>query len=254
MFPWIGKTAVVTGASSGIGAAIVLDLAKHGVNVVGLARRKDRVEALAAAHKDFKGKITAHECDVSDPKSIKKTFEWLESSVGKVHIWINNAGVWRANQLSGDKLTDEEIIEQINTNFTGLALCSRKAVKMMQKHGEESYVINIGSLAGQISGNISQAQFGTNVYAATKHAVKNLSEILWYELMSKPNNNIRVSNVSPGVVKTELGIVAGLKKEDMDKITGLISEDVSNAVNYILGTPNRVNITELTIRPRTALA
>lgn len=193
MFLWTGKTAVVTGASAGIGAAILIDLANKGVNVVGLARRKDRVEALAAQNKSAKGKIRAFECDVSDPKSIQAAFDWIAANVGPIHVWINNAGSWRANQLTNDALKDEEVIDTINTNFTGLALCCRKAVKAIQKSGEDGYIINIGSVAGKISANSTQANFGTNVYAATKHAVANLTEVLRLELIPKPGNKIRVS-------------------------------------------------------------
>lgn len=193
MFAWKGKTAVITGASSGIGASILIDLAKLGVNVIGIGRRKDRIEALAAKNKDAKGKIHVLECDVSNPKSIQAAFDWIEANIGNINIWINNAGTWRSNQLTSDNLKDEEIIETINTNFTGLALCCRKAVKLIERTGEDGYVINIGSLAGQISASMSQANFGTNVYAGTKHAVANLTDVLRLELASKPGNKIRVS-------------------------------------------------------------
>lgn len=193
MFPWTGKTAVVTGASAGIGSSILVDLAKSGVNVIGLARRKDRIEALAAKNKNTKGKIQAFECDVSDPKSIQATFDWIETHIGKIHIWINNAGAWRANKLTSNDLTDEEIISTINTNYTGLALCCRKAVKLMEKTGEAGYIINIGSVAGKISADTNQANFGTNVYAGTKHAVANLTDVLRLELVMKPGNKIRVA-------------------------------------------------------------
>lgn len=199
MDKWLGKNAVVTGASAGIGAAIAVSLAKAGVNVIGLARRKDQVEALADQIKGAKGKIQALVCDVSDPKSVDVAFEWIEKNIGTVNIWINNAGIWRYNKLTSDELKDKEIIDTINTNFTGLVLCSRKAVKLMEKNGEPGYIINVNSIAGQTTAFAMRAEYGmmaecgTNVYSSSKHAVTNVTEVLRLELALKPNNAIRVS-------------------------------------------------------------
>lgn len=193
MDKWVGKNAVVTGASSGIGAAITISLAKAGVNVIGLARRKDRVEALADQTKGAKGKVHALACDVSDPKSIDAAFEWIEKTIGTIHIWINNAGVWRSKNLTNDELKDEDIINTINTNFTGLVLCSRKASRLMEKNGEPGYVINVNSIAGQLSPSAGLVEFGVNVYSGTKHAVSNVTDVLRLELAIKPKNSIRVS-------------------------------------------------------------
>lgn len=190
MDKWVGKYAVVTGASAGIGAAILLRLAKVGINVIGLARRKARIETLAKQNKSYKGNIFAVACDVSDPNSINSAFHWIEKNIGKVHIWINNAGIWRAHKLTSDELKDEDIIDTINTNFTGLVLCSRKAVKLMERNNDPGYLININSVAGQVTASSTLADFGTNVYAGTKHAAANVTDILRIELASK---NIRVS-------------------------------------------------------------
>lgn len=193
MDKWVGKNAVVTGASAGIGAAILVSLAKAGVNVVGLARRKSRIETIAKQNRSARGKIQAFACDISDPKSIDSAFSWIEKNIGKVHIWINNAGIWHANKLTSDALKDEEIIDTISTNFTGLVLCSRKACKLMEKSGEPGYIININSVAGQLSASSTLAEFGTNVYAGSKHAAANVTDILRLELATKSNNKIRIS-------------------------------------------------------------
>lgn len=193
MDKWVGKNAVVTGASAGIGAAIVVSLAKAGVNVLGLARRKTLIEALAKQNRSAKGKIQALTCDVSDPTSIDYAFHYVEKNLGKIHIWINNAGVWHSNKVTSDALTDEDIIGTINTNLTGMVLCSRKACKLMEKGGEPGYLININSVAGKLSASTTLAEFGTNVYAGSKHAAANVTDIIRIELTSKPNNKIRVS-------------------------------------------------------------
>jgi NADP+-dependent farnesol dehydrogenase len=112
MEKWSGKTAVVTGASAGIGIAIVKSLVQHGVNVVGLARRVERVEViffhqiehffrktffqeLANELQDAAGKVSAFKCDVSDQLSVQNAFEWIEEKFGGVDILINNAGVYK---------------------------------------------------------------------------------------------------------------------------------------------------------------
>ncbi|XP_063695753.1 farnesol dehydrogenase-like [Culicoides brevitarsis] len=249
MDKWIGKTAVVTGASSGIGAAILVALAKAGVNVIGLARRKDRIEALAEQNKSAKGKIHSFACDVSDPKSIDAAFDWIEKTFGTFHVLINNAGIYRCNKLINPSLKDSEIIDTVNTNFTGLVLCSRQALKFLQKNDEAGYIININSIAGQTSANGMMAEHGINVYMSTKHAVTSITEILRLELAAVPNNKIKISSVSPGAVMTEIFDTAGMSKEAQKALNGLQAEDVADAVVYLMSTPESVNVTELTIRP-----
>lgn len=95
MDKWRNKTAVVTGASAGIGKAILESLVKAGVNVVGLARRSERIEALAKDLERFPGKVYACKCDVSDIESIKSAFKWIEENVGLINILVNNAGIVR---------------------------------------------------------------------------------------------------------------------------------------------------------------
>ncbi|XP_063709247.1 farnesol dehydrogenase-like [Culicoides brevitarsis] len=248
MEKWIGKTAVVTGASAGIGASILCSLADHGINVIGLARRKTPIEALAKQNAG-KGKILALSCDVSDPKSIEAVFRYIERNIGPIHIWINNAGIWRASKLTNEALRDDEVIATINTNLTGLVLCSRKAVRLMEKNDEPGYLININSVAGMLSASNTLAEMGTNVYAGTKHAAANITEILRIELAAKSHNKIRVSNISPGIVYTDIFIKAGMSKELRDKLVGLKPEDIADSVIYLLSTPLSVNVSELTIRP-----
>jgi NADP+-dependent farnesol dehydrogenase len=95
MEKWQGKIAVVTGASAGIGAAIVKELSKAGINVIALARRAERLESLKKELENEPGKVTAIGCDVSDRKSVEKAFEEIEKNFGVVHILVNNAGVLR---------------------------------------------------------------------------------------------------------------------------------------------------------------
>ena len=95
MEKWEGKLAVVTGASSGIGAAILKDLAIAGINVVGLARRVEKVQEIINELGKVPGKVYAHKCDVSDEESVKSAFKWIEDKFGCFQILVNNAGVER---------------------------------------------------------------------------------------------------------------------------------------------------------------
>ena len=94
MKKWEGKLAVITGASSGIGATLLCDLARAGINVVGLARRVEKIEELIKELGSTPGKAYAHKCDVTDQESIKESFKWIEEQFGSIQIMINNAGVW----------------------------------------------------------------------------------------------------------------------------------------------------------------
>lgn len=190
MEKWSGKIVVVTGASAGIGAAIAIELARQNLTVVGLARRKEKIEALAVAN-NLPGKIHAIECDVTEPESIAKAFDQIEKRFGGVDILINNAGTIRNGQLTDLNKPDEDFLLQINTNVTGLILCTRRALNTMKKR-DLGYIININSVAGHATPSSAYVQFGVNIYGATKFAVTNLTEVLRLELAGN-GNKIKVS-------------------------------------------------------------
>lgn len=193
MDKWRGKYAVVTGASAGIGAAIVKDFATNGINVIALARRSEMIEDYAKeiVGENF-GKIHAYKCDVSNLQSIKAAFKWIEETFGVVHIHVNNAGVLRNIKILGDEDVSDKIEEVINTNFTGLVHCTHEAYKLIKKSEDYGMIININSNAGHRiffpSGGISH-----NVYHGTKFAVTATSEILRQELIMQENDKVRVT-------------------------------------------------------------
>lgn len=257
MNQWKGKVAVVTGASAGIGAAIVEQLVKHGVTVVGMARRKDRVQALAESNKKQPGKIYAVECDVMSSDSITKAFEWVEKNLGGVDILVNNAGTVRAAQVTDLEKPDSDYTLTIETNLTGLVLCTRRALKTM-KERPAGYIININSVGGHISAIAYFAQSGTNVYTGTKHAVTNLTDTIRLELACAENKKIRISSLSPGAVTSEFLETAVQSLPDPAAIVAqrrsgggpsLEPSDVADAVVYLLSTKPTVNISELIIHP-----
>lgn len=249
MNKWIGKVAVVTGASSGIGEAIVKDFAKAGINVVGLARRSEKIEEFAKNLGETSGKIYAQKCDVSDMQSVKAAFQWIEQQFGSINILVNNAAIlYNGTILDPGDDAMEQLNLVINTNFTGAVQCSREAIRLIDKSCDYGLVININSIAG----NYVPFGFGTNVYAASKHALRAFSEVLRHELVTKKNDKIRVSNLSPGVVKTEMAVAAGIVNDASliyQHLPHLSCENVSESVLFLLQVPHNVNITQLTIQP-----
>lgn len=145
---WVGKTAVVTGASSGIGAAIVIDLVNSGVNVVGLARRKERIDALRDnIPSSATGTLYAIKCDLTQESDIKNAFNWIDANLGGTDILINNAGIIKTMNLLDPENTND-LRETIDTNVMAVVLCSREAFHSMKKHNVNGHIIHINSCAG----------------------------------------------------------------------------------------------------------
>lgn len=179
---WIGKTAVVTGASSGIGAAIVVDLAKAGVNVVGLSRRKERVKALQEnLAATTTGKIYAIKCDLTQEEEIKSAFEWVEANLGGVDILVNNAGIINTMNLL-DAENTSKLRETIDTNVIAVAICSREAFKSMKKRDCSGHIIHINSCAGHKIPYFVGLYPSFNIYPATKFSVTAMTEVMRQEL------------------------------------------------------------------------
>ncbi|XP_043474197.1 farnesol dehydrogenase-like [Leptopilina heterotoma] len=242
---WIGKVAVVTGASSGIGLATSQYLVKEGMIVVGLARRKGKMEDEMKLFKG-KGKFIAKECDVSNETQIAETFKWIHRTLGGVHVLINNAGLMTSSTMFEAK---REVMSKIvNVNIMGLLYCTLEAVKIMKELGTEGHIININSIVGHRV--LRNKELAFNVYPASKHAVTALTTTMEVELLG---SKIRCTSVSPGLVKTEVFEANSSEEKNisgaLDKLPNLLPEDVADSIVYILGTNPRVQITELTIRP-----
>ncbi|KAK5641174.1 hypothetical protein RI129_009721 [Pyrocoelia pectoralis] len=239
---WCGKVAIVTGVSAGIGASIAEKLVEAGVLVVGLARRVDRVKALADKLKDKQGKLYPIQADVSLEEDILRSFKWVKENLGPVHILINNAGLLRNTTLrDGDTMLWKQMLD---TNVLGLCMATREAVMNMKENSVDGHIVHINSLLGHVVANVPNF----NIYIATKHAVTALTETLRQELVSV-GSKIKISSVSPGVVDTEFPLdsehLIGLYKE----IPSLAAEDVANAVIYVVSTPPHVQVHELIIKP-----
>lgn len=249
MEKWSNKLAVVTGASAGIGEAIVRDLAKNGVNVVGLARRSEKIEKMIDNLRDLPGKIYARKCDVSDLQSVKEVFKWIEDEFGSMNILVNNAGiVVRGNILDDTDTSRDKFDHVINTNLTGLVHCTREAFRLIKKSDDYGMIITINSVFGHA---VPFDEITSNLYAPSKYALTALSEVMRQELIVQKNDKIRISNLSPALVATE-AFVAGGFVDDLEEFLNffphLQSENVSEILLFLLQAPLHVNITQMTVK------
>ncbi|XP_044271836.1 farnesol dehydrogenase-like [Tribolium madens] len=241
---WRGKVAIVTGASSGIGAAIAQQLVIEGLQVAGFARRSERVEEHAKKLQGKKGKLVAVKVDLTKEEDIIKGFKWVSDNLGPVHILINNAGLIQPTNLTeGETQMWKKILD---TNVLGLCIATREAVKIMKAGKIDGHIVHINSVAGHTVPNFPNM----NVYPASKHAVTALTETLRQEL-NQLGLKIKITSVSPGGVETEI-IQANqlqINSELLKNMSMLKSEDISEAVLYALATPPHVQVHELIIKP-----
>ena len=200
-----GKTAVVTGASKGIGAGIAKGLAAEGAAVViNYASSKDGADRVVADIKAKGGKAIAVQGDVAKPADVKKIFAETQKAFGRLDILVNNAGVY--NLLPLEEITEEDFHRHFNINVLGLLLATREAAKLFGDEGGS--VINIGSVASDLNSPT------TVVYTATKGAVDAVTRVLAKELGPR---KIRVNSINPGVIETEGTHAAGVIGSDFEK-------------------------------------
>jgi NADP-dependent 3-hydroxy acid dehydrogenase YdfG len=244
MIRWQGRTALVTGASSGIGAAIAGRLLAEGMRVVGCSRRRDSVaEVLAAADPGGESSL-AVACDVRSEASVQEAFAAARDRFGGIDVLVNNAGLGHAAPLA-DGLV-EEWREMLDVNVLGLCLCTREALADIRRRGGRGQIIHIGSMAGQ------RVPPGAGLYAATKHAVRALTESLRLELR-EAGDPIRVGEICPGFVETGFAAhylkSADKARETYSQFKVLEAADIAEAVVYMLACPDHVQVHDILLRP-----
>jgi NADP-dependent 3-hydroxy acid dehydrogenase YdfG len=233
-----GKTAVVTGASSGIGEATARLLTGEGCNVVLAARREDRLKSLAA---ELGEGALAAPTDVTDPAACAALVARTVERFGSLEILVNNAGLGLYGSIpEGDP---DDWRRMFDVNVLGVLYSTRAAVRHMLARGTGD-VVFVSSLAGRRV----PAPDGT-VYAATKHAITALAEGLRLDVHEK---GIRVINVEPGLVRTEFpeNTYPDAREYYAQKgFTPLEAKDVAAAVLYAVSQPARVSLNEIAVRP-----
>jgi len=241
---WKGKTALVTGASSGIGHATAKRLAAEGLNVVIAARRMDRLGVLAAEIEARGGKVLAQRTDLRDAGSIEELFEAAEGRFGGVDVLVNNAGLGHSAPLTSG--STEKWREMLEVNVLALCVCTREAVAQMRERGDDGHVIHVSSMAAH------RVPEGSGVYSATKYAVRALTEGLRQELREL-GSAIRVSAISPGFVETEFAEhyhgSEAKARATYTRYKVLEAVDVADAVAWVLSAPPHMQVHDVLIRP-----
>jgi NADP-dependent 3-hydroxy acid dehydrogenase YdfG len=240
-----GTVALVTGASSGIGDATARALAAEGASVALVARRADRLEALASEIGD---RALAIEADISDQAQASAAVERAASELGRLDTLVNNAGVMLLGPIVDAPLQEWE--RMLEVNVAGLLYCAHAAIPHLLKAAsapprEVADLVNISSVAGRV------ARMGSGVYNLTKHGVGAFSESLRQEVARR---HVRVSLVEPGATDTELRShnrpeIQELITQRFSEVERLTADDIADAVVYIVTRPRRVAINEILVRP-----
>ncbi|MET4665739.1 SDR family oxidoreductase [Sphingomonas sp. PvP056] len=230
-----GKVAVITGASSGIGEATARLLVAEGVRVVLVARRRERIDALAAELGDAALALVA---DVADATAVAALFATVERRFGGLDLLFNNAGLGVNARFDASDPADWK--RMIDVNLYGVLHCTRAAIPLMRGRAG-AMISSVSSVGGR---------YGTeswSVYSATKFAVVGFHDALRKELGGE---GIRVSVIEPGAVWTEFGQnVSEAMRERRESLDALTSEDVAQALVYAFAQPPRVLVEEILIRP-----
>ena len=225
-----GKSAVVTGASSGIGAATAQALAAEGARVVGGARRIDRIAP----------PVTPLELDVTDPASCERFVTAATEELSGVDILVNAAGLALGRDSFDDSTEDDERIV-LETNLNGLIRMTRLCLPHIRDGG---HIVNIGSVAGR------QAYEKGSLYVTSKFAVRGFTYALREDLLGRP---IHICTVDPGLVQTGFSLVRFRGDEDTARkvyegVEAMQPEDIAECVVWVVSRPARVNVDELVVK------
>jgi NADP-dependent 3-hydroxy acid dehydrogenase YdfG len=233
----VAPIAVITGASSGIGAATAIALGRHGYQIVVGARRVERLERVAGEE----GLALA--LDVTDESSVKAFVREISKRFGRIDVLVNNAGgALGLNPIA--HAIDDEWIGMWKTNVLGLMWVTRACLPLLRK-AKHGHIVNIGSIAG------FETYAGGAGYTAVKHAVRAITKTLRLELNGQP---IRITEIAPGLVETEFSVVRfhGDRKAAEAVYQGLkplTAEDIADCIVFAVTRPPHVDIDEIVVRP-----
>ena len=240
-----GKSwALITGASSGIGEATATVLASQGYDLLLLARRKDRLDKLSQGLSGLfpEQKFISAAVDVTDRKQVDQFCQNHKAELLKLQLLVNNAGLARGT----DKFHEakmQDIDEMLDVNVRSLLYLTRAILPYFVAKSS-GHIVNLGSVAGRWT------YPGGAVYAATKFAVRALSEGLRLDLQGK---NIRVTNIEPGMVNTEFSLVRFRDQAKADQVYAgmkpLTAKDIAETIGWVVSRPEHINIQELVIYP-----
>jgi 3-hydroxy acid dehydrogenase/malonic semialdehyde reductase len=225
-----GKTAVVTGASSGIGGATALALAREGARVVGGARRVERIQS----------PVLAFEVDVTSPESCEAFVSAAVTELGGIDVLVNGAGLALGRDPFDDS-TEEDERTVLETNVNGLIRMTRLALPHIRDDG---YIVNLGSIAGR------QAYERGSLYVTSKFAVRGFTYALREDLLGRP---IHITTVDPGLVETDFSRVRfrgdeGAARKVYQGVEAMTPEDIAECVLVAVTRPRHVNVDALVVK------
>lgn len=236
------RNILITGASSGIGKALAYTFAEYGDNVIITGRRKDKLDEIKFnLERNFNIQVYVYNFDITDTESVISNCQKILQDLGSVHILINNAGL----ALGLDKFQDYDLTDMmtmVDTNIKGLLCVTRQILPKMVEMND-GHIINIGSTAG------IYAYAGAAVYAATKSAVKFLSDGIRIDTIEK---NIKVTTLQPGIVETDFSQVrfhgdVEKAKAVYQGIEALQADDIASCALFVANQPKHVQISDMTI-------
>jgi NAD(P)-dependent dehydrogenase (short-subunit alcohol dehydrogenase family) len=236
------RVAVVTGAGSGIGAAVVRALAVDGWSVVLAGRRPEALEQVAAAVPDSTGELVVVPTDVTDESSVRRLFDRTVGELGRVDLLVNNAGAFgRPSELDAVSLAEWQAV--VDVNLTGVFLCSREAFRVMRGQSPRGgRIINNGSLSAQVPRPLAAA------YTATKHAVTGLTKSI---LLDGRPHDIACGQIDVGNAATDMTgpMAQGVLQADASvrPEPRMDPADVARAVAYMASLPLEANVANLTV-------
>jgi NADP-dependent 3-hydroxy acid dehydrogenase YdfG len=238
-----GTGVIVTGASSGIGEATAERLAADGARVALVARREERLRALADRVDDGPGEAVVLPADLSDEDRAREVVREADAALDGLDVLVNNAGVMLLSPLVRADVAD--LRQMLEVNLLGLMAATREAVPLLLEAGG-GHVVNVSSTAGR------RATAGASGYNASKWGVNGFTEAVRQEVTAE---GVRTTLIEPGAVDTELPehIPDEGMRDAVDEMTSemtpLRSEDVADAVHYAVTRPEHVSVNELLIRP-----
>jgi NADP-dependent 3-hydroxy acid dehydrogenase YdfG len=246
--PLAGTVALVTGASSGIGAATAVALAAEGATVSLVARRKERLEELATRIRGEGGAALVLEADITQQDQAVAAIERTVSELGRLDTLINNAGVMLLGPIVDAPVTEWQ--QMVAINVLGLLYCTHAALPHLLRAAEDAPrqvadIVNLSSVAGRV------ARSGNGVYSLTKFGVGAFSESLRQEVTRR---HVRVSLMEPGATSTELithnraEVIDGLRSQ-FSNAEPMRAEDIADAITFIVTRPRHVAVSEILIRP-----
>ncbi|ERG97056.1 SDR family oxidoreductase [Haloquadratum walsbyi] len=239
-----GQTAIVTGASSGIGEATAKTLSSRGANVVLSARREDNLITLAEEIESAGGEALVVPTDVTEEDDIESLVDTTVDEFDSIDILVNNAGVMLLEPV--ERADRSNFRQMIEVNLLGLMNLTHATLPIMQKQ-DAGHIVNVSSTAGR------QASAACSGYNATKFGVNAFTEATRQEVTT---DGIRTTIIEPGAVDTELQdhipdeeIKQQIEEGLIESMTPLESEDIARAIAYAVTQPQHVNVNELLIRP-----